>query len=199
LYKAHRIMPKEKCCDINDTVQEFYNFLKAFITGKVSDKETAEDLVQEVMMRLVEAHNKSTKIGNMKAWLFQVTRNTLYDYYKKNKKEETALIEFVENEQFELQLSQTISKDVICPMITILPEKYATALELSDLEKIPQKEIAKQLNLSLSATKMRIQRGRAKLRELFIECCEIDYDRNGNFIGCTVKPSCKSLQYLREH
>lgn len=86
--------------------------------------------------------------------------------------------------------------DYIIPMIKLLPKEYAIPLMLSDIDKIPQKEIAKQLNLELSATKMRIQRARKKLRDLFVECCHLEYDKQGNFIGCVIKHSCKPLQNI---
>ena len=81
-------------------------------------------------------------------------------------------------------------------MIQLLPKDYANPLMLSDIDKIPQKEIAKQLNLELSATKMRIQRARTKLRSLFVECCHLEYDKQGNFTGCSIKASCDPLQNI---
>jgi RNA polymerase sigma-70 factor (ECF subfamily) len=81
-------------------------------------------------------------------------------------------------------------------MIELLPKEYAKPLMLSDIDKIPQKDIAKQLNLELSATKMRIQRARIKLRALFVDCCHIEFDKQGNFIGCSIKEFCEPLQSI---
>lgn len=184
---------KKECCNINEVVSEFYNYLKVYILKKVKDKTISEDIVQEVMVKLLESHQKSTEIKNIKAWLFQVSRNTIYDYYQKNK-----LVYNLDNdwdlEGAETDFSKIVVSDYVIPMINLLPKEYGTLLKLSDIDKVPQKEIAKQFNLGLSATKMRIQRGRLKLRELFVECCDITYDKNGNFAGCTIKPSCEPLQ-----
>ena len=76
----------KECCNINEVVQEFYEFLKAYIIKKTNDINLAEDIVQEVMLKLVESHKKNIEVNNIKAWLFQVTRNTIADYYNKNKK-----------------------------------------------------------------------------------------------------------------
>lgn len=187
------ISMKKECCNINDVIQEFYNYLKSYILGKVNDKSLAEDIVQEVMMKLIESHQKQKEITNIKAWLFQVSRNTIYDYYKKNN------LEFNLDNDWNLEgesiseVSKIFVSDYIIPMIELLPKNYAIPLMMSDIDKIPQKEIAQKLNLELSATKMRIQRGRTKLRDLFVECCDIEYDKQGNFIGCTIKQSCKPL------
>ena len=185
---------KEECCNINETVQEFYDFLKAFLLKRVSSSEVAEDIVQEVMLQLVKAHQNGVEVSNMKAWLFQVTRNTLARYFKENSK----ILEQSGDLDLELEQSFTnvITADYIVPMIGLLPEKYGKPLMMSDIENIPQKEIAERLNLSLSNAKVRIQRGRVKLRELFTECCDLEFDKNGNFVGCTIKDSCEPLQEI---
>lgn len=189
----------KECCDINEVVQEFYDFLKFYILKKVNDEVIAEDIVQEVMMKLIESHQKDIQVKNIKAWLFQVSRNTIYDYFKNNKLNH--LLEYnntlVDNENNLFELSV---HDFIIPMIQFLPKKYAEPLYWSDIDNVPQKAIAARLNLSHSGAKMRVQRARVKLRELFIECCNIEYDAEGNFATCTVKDSCTPLKnYLTKY
>lgn len=185
---------EKECCNINDVVQEFYDYLKSYILKKTGKKSIAEDIVQEVMLKLVESHKRTTEIKNIKAWLFQVTRNTIADYYKKNHLEYSFDEEWKEASLKSHSLPEILATDFIVPMINLLPKNYAQPLMMSDIENIPQKEIADKINLGLSATKMRIQRGRKKLQELFVECCQIEYDKNGNFISCTVKNNCTSLK-----
>lgn len=192
----------KECCNINEVVQEFYEFLKAYIIKKTNDINLAEDIVQEVMLKLVESHKKNIEVNNIKAWLFQVTRNTIADYYNdyynKNKIEFNFNEDWKEHSISSENISTILESDFIIPMIGLLPEKYAKPLHLSDIENIPQKDIALQLNLGLSATKMRIQRGREKLKTLFIECCDIQYDKSGNFSSCTIKPHCTPLQEIEK-
>ena len=186
----------KECCNINEVIQEFYNYLKSYILGKVKDKNVAEDIVQEVMLKLIESHKKSQDIKNIKAWLFQVSRNTIYDYYKKNELEFNLDEDWNIEEESSSELSKILVSDYVIPMIQLLPKDFSKALMLSDIDKIPQKEIALKLNLELSATKMRIQRARKKLRALFTECCNLEYDKQGNFIGCSIKSSCEPLQNI---
>lgn len=187
---------KEECCNINEVVKEFYNYLKSYIFGKVKDKTLADDIVQEVMVKLIETHQKSKDIENIKAWLFQVSRHTIYDYYKKNNLDFNIENDWNIEDESGSEISKIMVSDYVIPMIKMLPKDYAVPLMLSDIDKIPQKDIAKQLNLELSATKMRIQRARTKLRALFVECCHLEYDRQGNFIGCTIKDSCEPLHNI---
>ncbi|MGI9530273.1 sigma-70 family RNA polymerase sigma factor [Lutimonas sp.] len=185
---------KKECCNINEIVQEFYNYLKSYISGKVKDKSMAEDIVQEVMIKLIESQQKGKEIINIKAWLFQVSRNTIYDYFNKNNIAYNLDNDWNLTEESSSEMSNILAEDYVIPMIELLPKEYATPLMLSDIDKIPQKEIARQLDLELSATKMRIQRARKKLRNQFVECCHLDYDKQGNFIGCSIKESCEPLQ-----
>jgi RNA polymerase sigma-70 factor (ECF subfamily) len=187
---------KKECCNINEVVQEFYNYLKSYILGKVKDKTLAEDIVQEVMMKLVLSHQNKKEIKNIKAWLFQVSRNTIYDYYKKHNLEYNLDKDWNIKDESSSKLYKILASDYVIPMIELLPKEYAKPLMLSDIDKIPQKDIAKQLNLELSATKMRIQRARIKLRALFVDCCHIEFDKQGNFIGCSIKEFCEPLQSI---
>jgi len=188
---------KEECCNIHEIIQDFYTYLYNYTLQRVNNTAIAEDIVQDVMIQLIDAHQKSKAIGNIKAWLFQVTRNTIYDYYKKNNL--AYQLEKEENIQVSSSaFSDILTADYVIPMIKLLPDDYAVPLMLSDIDELPQKQIAQQLNLTLSATKMRIQRARKKLKDLFLECCHLEYDKQGNFIGCTIKNSCSSLQQIKK-
>jgi RNA polymerase sigma-70 factor (ECF subfamily) len=150
-------------------------------------------------MKLIESHQNKKEIKNIKAWLFQVSRNTLFDYYKKNNLEYNLDKDWNLQEEPSSELSKIMVSDYVIPMIKLLPEEYARPLMLSDIDKVPQKDIARQLNLELSATKMRIQRARTKLRALFVECCHIEYDKQGNFIGCSIKNYCEPIQKISKN
>lgn len=52
------------------------------------------------------------------------------------------------------------------------------AMEMAEVERLPQQVVADRLGLSLSGAKSRIQRGRAMLRS----CCHVDLDRYGNVV-----------------
>lgn len=176
---------------LGSVITEYYSFLKAYLIRNCKNEQDAEDIVQEVMLKLMESYLKGTEITNVKAWLFQVSRNTLSDFYKQRPYE-------LKEEPKELELSidepcGLTAYDYLIPMIRFLPDKYAQPLLLSDIEKMAQTQIAKEISLGISATKMRIQRGRVKLKELFEDCCNIVYDHLGNFVSCTVKASCTPL------
>lgn len=159
-----------------------------FIKTKIDNRYIADDILQEVSIKLLNNLNQKIEIKNYKSWLFQVTRNTIADYYRKNKKHSELLIN-----QSEIKAN---SSTCICDLSgfviqTYLPEKYSKPLYLSDIEQKPQQEIAEMLNLSLTATKSRIQRGRKKLKELVSECIDISYNNKEQVSDFMLKNNCK--------
>jgi RNA polymerase sigma-70 factor (ECF subfamily) len=59
------------------------------------------------------------------------------------------------------------------PMIQALPDMYQQPLMLSEIEGKKYKEVAIELNMSVSAIKSRILRGREKLHKSMVRCCTI--------------------------
>lgn len=182
-----------ECCDLNEIIQNFYSQLKKYLIGKIKNRELAEDIVQEVMLKVITAHQKNLQVKNLKAWLYQISRNTLIDYYRKNANVIQENEDYLKDTLYSLQEESFSPIDYLIPMINLLPDKYSKPLMLSDIDNMPQSEIAEKLALSLSATKMRIQRGRKKLYDLFTKCCDIEYTRGGAFLHCTIKDNCTPL------
>ncbi|MCK9347159.1 MAG: sigma-70 family RNA polymerase sigma factor [Bacteroidales bacterium] len=185
-----------ECCNLNLIVTDFYDQLKKYLVGKVRNYELAEDIVQEVMLKVVTAHHKNLQVKNLRAWIFQIARNSLIDYYRKDQKNLKEYEDFTFDEFFGSDDQSLSSSEYMIPMINLLPQEYRVPLLLSDIESLPQAIIANKLGLSLSATKMRIQRARKKLYNLFIECCDIKYSENGALLHCSVKKSCVPLQKM---
>ncbi|WP_422092232.1 hypothetical protein [Tenacibaculum ovolyticum] len=58
--------------------------------------------------------------------------------------------------------------------------------------------MAEILNLSLTATKSRIQRGRKKLKELITNCIDISYNKKGQISDFQLKNNCELPQELKD-
>ena len=184
----------KECCNIDQTVKEFHNQLIGYLIKHTHNTELAEDITQEVMLKLISAHNKSIKIHNIKAWLFEIARHTVADYYRNpNNLKKNKIDNQLEFTFFDTEDSKFSPSDYLIPMIKLLPAKYSEPLYLSDIENLPQNSVAEKMGLGLSATKMRIQRARKMLYDLFIECCDIEYTKSGAFSYCTIKDNCLPL------
>lgn len=163
----------------------FNGELEQFIVSKVSNKETAKDLLQDVFMKIHKNKHQLKTESKLTSWVYQITRNTIIDFYRSRKEiipEELNLKDTEEskNNQF---------LGCLLPFVDQLPEKYQEAIRLTSLEGISQKDYAKKKGISYSAAKSRVQRGREKLKELFTACCDIESDKYGNIIS-DPKPDC---------
>jgi RNA polymerase sigma-70 factor (ECF subfamily) len=65
------------------------------------------------------------------------------------------------------------------PLVSRLPDKYREALELTEFEGLSQVAAAERLGLSTSGMKARVQRARGQLRDLLLDCCQVELDRRG--------------------
>lgn len=178
----------------NEIWNSHKNHLLNFINTKVDSKHIVDDILQEVSIKLYDNLNRKTAIKDYKKWLFQVSRNTIADYYRKNKKHSEILIN---NSNTTIQSTSCICDLSEFVIQTYLPEKYSKPLYLSDIEQKTQQEIAEILNLTLTATKSRIQRGRKKLKELVNECINITYNTKGQILEFNLKNNCELPQELK--
>ena len=74
--------------DVERLIEEHQPQLKAFIHRRVSSKEDAEDILQDVFYQLVKAvSNTLNPIEQVTSWLYRVTRNTIINKGKKKSEE----------------------------------------------------------------------------------------------------------------
>ena len=158
--------------------------LRNFLLKRVSDERVADDLLQETFIRIHKKLHHLDNAQRITPWVFQIARNLVIDHYRSMSREPTYgedLLDVsvdVEGSNLNELVSGWISQ-----MVSKLPESYRYAVELYELKGISQRTIADHLGISLSGAKSRIQRGRAKLKSMLLECCTFQKDRRGNVIG----------------
>ena len=64
-------------------------------------------------------------------------------------------------------------------MLTRLPDDQAAAVRMIDLDGQAQAAAARAAGITLSGMKSRVQRGRARLHQLLLDCCQISQDARG--------------------
>jgi len=83
------------------------------------------------------------------------------------------------------------------PMIERLAQEYRDAIMLVELDGLTQQAAAKQMGISLSGMKSRVQRGRKQLKQMLDDCCVIQLDRSRAVVDYEVRnPGCDSCQPL---
>jgi RNA polymerase sigma factor (sigma-70 family) len=76
-------MTREQDLRISEAVAREGSRLRAFIRRRIPDPSDAEDILQDVFYRLVEANRLLMPIDHVTGWLFQVARNRITDFFRK--------------------------------------------------------------------------------------------------------------------
>jgi RNA polymerase sigma-70 factor, ECF subfamily len=161
---------------------EMHTPLLRVIARRVSDQRDAEDVLQDVMLRIQRHGGEIAGVEHLSAWVHQITRSAVIDYYRRRaaRPELPAGIDLDEphptapDDPWQADLAQCMR-----PLVSRLPDKYREALELTEFDGLSQVAAAERLGLSTSGMKARVQRARAQLRDLLLECCHVELDRRG--------------------
>lgn len=162
---------------MTDFWQEHRSRLRGYIAKRVHDRNAVDDILQEVFLKVNASLHSVKSHGSISAWLYRIAANTIADHYRAQKPWEELPDEVAAPEPERDYIAELAT--CLQPLIADLPETYRTALVLSEIEGLPQREVAEQLNISLSGAKSRVQRGREKLRQRLLDCCDIETGRGG--------------------
>jgi RNA polymerase sigma-70 factor, ECF subfamily len=161
--------------------------LRAFLARRVPPGVEADDLVQEVFLRVVRHVGSLRAAARPEAWLFQIARNALNDSLRSRLRRDgrTDTLETdlpAEPGTATERAAEAELAPCLTAMIGRLAEPYRTAITLTTLHGVSQAEAARQLGTSFSGMKSRVQRGRSQLREMLLRCCAVAVDVRGGVI-----------------
>lgn len=163
---------------------EFADQLGNFLRSRVRDVSVAEDIRQDVFLRLQRRIQAGDSIRDLRMWLYRAARNATIDHYRTRKTTvELRNISLVEDQSDPPDLEPLLAS--FRRMIHALPDGYREAVLLAEIEQLPHKDVAGRLGVSLPAAKSRILRGRRMLRESLERCCRFERDRRGAVMNCT--------------
>lgn len=184
--------------NIKSIWNDFRIELLHFIKTKVKDEYDAEDILQEVFIKVYKSIDQLEDSTKLKIWLYRTTNNTIIDFYRA-RKQNTLELDEVEDVPTIGNSTENMNKEIagcIKFMLHELPDKYKEPLSLYEFKGMKHREISAKLNISLSGSKTRIQRARKKLKEMLMECCEFEFDTYGNILEYEKRKEC-SYSYNR--
>lgn len=170
--------------NINQVLEEITTPLKSFIGKRVSNKQDVEEIAQDVLVKIFNGINSLKDNNRINPWIYQITRNAIIDYYRKNSKpmEFVELYEELSEEYYEDNNSNKEIAGCLKAMIENLPDKYKQAILLTEFNHLTYKEAGEILGLSVSGAKSRVQRARKMLKEMLTSCCSLEFDSMGNIV-----------------
>lgn len=162
-FKTEILPMKEKCFRVANR-----------ITGDVSE---AEDVVQEVFIKVWNLRDSWSNYTNLQGWTMQMTKNKAIDKTR-SKHKKTASLDGVydmpqtgKSPEQAAVLSDTMQQ--IKKLMSMLPEKQRQIMQLRDFDEFTYKEIADLLNIPMNHVKVNLSRARKTIRQALIEISSI--------------------------
>jgi len=157
--------------------------LRSFIRSRVRDHAAAEDLLQDVFVRIHQKLPGLRASDRLEAWVWRIARNAIADYFRRLRPTDPL------PETVELTSETPADLPNLAPcvrqFIKQLDPGFREALRLTEWQRLTQNELARRLGLSPSGAKSRVQRARAQLKKLLLDCCRFELDRRGNILEMT--------------
>ena len=173
---------------IADVVKREQSRLRNFIRRRVPDPRDAEDVLQDVFYRLVEANRLLMPIEHVTGWLFRVARNRITDLFRKKKPElfSDAVSEDEEGEALQIEdllpspdagpealYFRNLLLDELALALDELPDEQREVFVAHELEGRSFKELAEETGVSvntlLSRKRYAVLHLRERLQDLYDE------------------------------
>jgi RNA polymerase sigma-70 factor (ECF subfamily) len=178
---------------------EVQSGLRAFIAKRVANEAEADDIVQDVWLKMQRGLDGLKDQHRLISWIYQIARHAIIDHYRvpgRRREMPAGLAADLEAYQSS-SIRQMVPEDpgqlreelasCLRPMIERLSGEYRQAVVLVDLEGLTQQAAATQLGLSLSGMKSRVQRGRRQLKGMLEACCTIELDQRRGVVDYDVR------------
>ena len=138
-------------------------------------REAAEDCGQEAMIRIWRSLESYRGDCALESWVYRIAANCCMDWLRKKKRDKSVSVEPLREQGFDPAdespgtEEQAVAKDErqrLREAIALLPEDQREALILTQLEKVPYEEAARALGVSEGTVKSRVNRAKARLKEI---------------------------------
>lgn len=179
--------------DLGKVFAALRHSLLSYLRRQVRDVTIAEDLLQDVFVKVLGAINANRAPRNLQGWLYATARTTVIDFYRSTKlgvKAPDENLPYTQHADDEL-LHQELAT-CLRPLAKKLPAIYRDTLLATDFDGRTIQAVAKDQDLSLSAIKSRASRARVMLKKKLLECCHVemsngmitDYHRRSSLSTC---------------
>lgn len=159
----------------HELFRRYQNIVWRICYGVVRNPQDAEDLTQEVFFNIYRNLKQFEGRSSLKTWIYRIAINTSRNELRRRSrrpqlagKSVEDLSEYLkEEETIESYWATQVRNENLRAALQQLPPKQLEMIRLRDFEQRSYSEIAEMLQISLSATKMRIQRARVMLQQEF--------------------------------
>lgn len=177
--------------------------LRPFLTRRVPASEV-DDVLQDVFLRAQRGLSGLRDEERFTSWLFQIARSSIAEHQRTRARhplpaapehpevagELVDPIDPIDPIEDDREAARSLAR-CVSVFVAQLASPYREAVTLVELQELTVREAAAMAGASVSAMKSRVQRGRAQLRRLFEDCCEIALDARSKVVDYTPRsPRC---------
>lgn len=142
-----------------------------FLSRTTGDSAAAEDLVQEVFVRILKYRHTFDSDARFETWLFRIARNARTDHFRKRQPSAAPVDDALEVVATEpgpaAQLQQAVDIRQLERALGQLPDEPRELLVLARYHGMPYDRIADLLGIEVGAVKVRVHRAMKQLRTMF--------------------------------
>ncbi|MCH8816272.1 MAG: sigma-70 family RNA polymerase sigma factor [Chloroflexi bacterium] len=161
--------------DFAEVVENYTSFVYNVAYRMMNSPDDADDVVQDAFISAYRAKDRFRGDAQVTTWLYRITVNAALMRIRKDKRriqmtapEDSYLERNVANWEDtpdKAALNSELSRE-IKSKIALLPEDLRTAVVLRDVQGLSNTEASEILDISISALKARLHRGRVSLRDM---------------------------------
>ena len=153
--------------------ERYHKRIFNFLARMTMDRELAEDLTQNVFMRIMKYKSSYRDGLRFQSWIYQVARNVFSDHYQahKNKFADFVDIEkvsdFIQDAEESAQLDE--QEKLLQRSMAMLSEEQRELLVLTRFQHMKYEEVAQIMDTTVANIKVKVHRAIARLREHYFE------------------------------
>jgi len=158
-----------------ELVDRYKNKLINFTFNYLGDRDLAEDIVQETMLKLYEKRHYYKPIAKFSTWIYTIARNQANTELRKRKRRKISFLsQMTKNgKDFDLdskapdlidEFHNTYLAQRINKAIQLLPEHFREVIVLRDIQGLSYEDIGSVMDAPLGTIKSRINRARIQLQ-----------------------------------
>jgi RNA polymerase sigma-70 factor (ECF subfamily) len=152
--------------------KRIFNFLRQLC----NDTMLAEDLTQNVFLRLIKYRNSYREGNRFQSWIYQMARNAFADHYQSNKNKGS---NYVDIEKMSDHIADTEEnfderEQLLHRSMAKLSDEQRELLVLTRYQHLKYEEVAAMMDTSVANIKVKIHRAIGKLREHYFELEKIN-------------------------
>ena len=153
--------------------ERYHKRIFNFLARMTMDRDLAEDLTQNVFLRMIKYRNSYREGNKFHSWIYQIARNAFSDHYQANKNRKS---DFTEVDKMSETMSdheegdaQEEREKILHRSMALLNEEQRELLVLTRFQQLKYEEVAVIMETTVANIKVKVHRAIAKLREHYFE------------------------------